>query len=280
MKGRTVLITGGTAGLGRQSARVLAGMGARVVIVGRSPEKTARVEAELRAETGGEVASLLADLSKMSDVRALAAAYERAHGPLDVLLNNAGAINLSRELTSEGLERSLATNHLAYFLLANLLLPSLRRSPGARIVNVASAAHTMGRVRFDDMQSERSYDGWTVYGTTKLMNVLFTREMARRLGGDGPTVNCLHPGFVASEFLSKGGIWRLIKPVAYLFAVSEEAGAKTSVYLASSPDVAGVTGKYFAKCRERTPSRAARDDVTARRLWEESARLCGLDATI
>lgn len=281
MEGRTVLVTGGTAGIGRRAATVLATRGARVVIVGRSPEKTARVEAELRAETGSErVESLLADLSKMADVRALAASYLERYGSLDVLLNNAGAVNLTRELTADGLERTFATNHLAYFLLANLLLPALRRADGARVVNVASSAHRMGRVDFDDLQSARGYEAWRVYGTSKLMNVLFTREMSRRLGGDGPTVNCLHPGFVASEFLSKGGIWKLLKPLGYLFAVSEETGAETSVHLASSPEVTGVTGKYFAKCKPARTSRAAQDDAVAARLWDESAKLAGLDSTI
>ena len=162
MQGRTVLITGATAGIGRQAAKALAGRGARVVIVGRNPEKTARVTDELRAETGGAVESLLADLSKMSDVRALAAAYIDRYGALDVLLNNAGAVNLARELTADGFERTFATNHLAYFLLANLLLPALRKAPGSRVVNVASAAHFMGKVNFDDLQSERGYDAWRV----------------------------------------------------------------------------------------------------------------------
>lgn len=280
MQGRTVLITGATAGIGRQAAKVLAGRGARVVIVGRNPEKTARVTDELRAETGVAVESLLADLSKMSDVRALAAAYIERYGALDVLLNNAGAVNLTRELTADGFERTFATNHLAYFLLANLLLPALRKAPGSRVVNVASAAHAMGKVNFDDLQSERGYDAWRVYGTSKLMNVLFTREMSRRLKGDGPTVNCLHPGFVASEFLSKGGIWKVLKPLGYLFAVSEQSGAETSVFLASSPTVAGVTGQYFSKSREARCTRAAKDDAVAERLWVESARLTSLDSTI
>lgn len=280
MQGRTVLVTGGTAGIGRQAAKVLAGRGARVVIVGRNPEKTARVTDELRAETGVAVESLLADLSKMSDVRALAAATIDRYGALDVLLNNAGAVNLTRELTADGFERTFATNHLAYFLLANLLLPALRKAPGSRVVNVASAAHAMGKVTFDDLQSERGYDAWRVYGTSKLMNVLFTREMSRRLKGEGPTVNCLHPGFVASEFLSKGGIWRVLKPVGYLFAVSEQSGAETSVFLASSPSVAGVTGRYFSKSREARCTRAAQDDAVAERLWVESARLTSLDSTI
>lgn len=280
MQGRTVLVTGGTAGIGRQAAKVLAGRGARVVIVGRNPEKTARVTEELRAETGGAVESLLADLSTMADVRALAAAYIDRYGALDVLLNNAGAVNLTRELTADGFERTFATNHLAYFLLANLLLPALRKAPGSRVVNVASAAHAMGKVNFDDLQSERGYDAWRVYGTSKLMNVLFTREMSRRLKGEGPTVNCLHPGFVASEFLSKGGIWKVLKPLGYLFAVSEQTGAETSVFLASSPTVAGVTGTYFSKCREARCTRAAKDDAVAERLWLESARLTSLDSTI
>lgn len=280
MQGRTVLITGGTAGIGRQSAKVLAARGARVVIVGRNPEKTARVTDELCVETGGAVESLLADLSTMADVRALAAAFIDRYGALDVLLNNAGAVNLTRELTPDGFERTFATNHLAYFLLANLLLPALRKAPGSRVVNVASAAHAMGRVNFDDLQSERGYDAWRVYGTSKLMNVLFTREMSRRLKGEGPTVNCLHPGFVASEFLSKGGIWKVLKPLGYLFAVNEQRGAETSVFLASSPTVAGVTGMYFSKCREARCTRAAKDDAVAERLWLESARLTSLDSTI
>lgn len=281
LEGRTVLVTGGTAGIGRQAAIELARKGARVVIVGRNPEKTDRVRDELRGLSGNDkVESLLADLSKMDDVRRLAAEYTEKYASLDVLLNNAGAVNLTREVTVDGFERTFATNHLAYFLLANLLLPALQKRPGARVVNVASAAHQMGRVDFDDLQRARSYEGWSVYGASKLMNILFTREMARRLGAQGPTVNCLHPGFVASEFLSKGGIWKLLKPVGYLFAVSEEKGAETSVYLASSPDVAGVTGKYFSKCREAKPSRAAQDDAVAKRLWEESARLAGLASTI
>lgn len=281
MEGRTVLVTGGTAGIGRQAAIALARKGARVVIVGRNPEKTERVRDELRGLTGNDrVESLLADLSVMTEVRRLAAEYTERYESLDVLLNNAGAVNMAREETAEGFERTFATNHLAYFLLANLLLPALQRAPGARVVNVASVAHQMGRIDFDDLQSARSYEAWSVYGASKLMNVLFTREMARRLGDRGPTVNCLHPGFVASEFLSKGGIWKLIKPVGYLFAVTEEKGAETSIYLASSPEVAGVTGKYFAKCREAKPSRAAQDEAAAKRLWEESARLTGLTSTI
>lgn len=281
MKGRTVLITGGTAGIGRHSALALAKLGARVVIVGRNPEKTTRVESELRAESGSaSVESLLADLSKMSEVRALAAAATSRYGTIDVLLNNAGAVNLSKEITSEGLERTFATNHLAYFLLANLLLPALRRSEGGRVVNVSSAAHRMGRINFDDLQSTRFYEGWTAYGTSKLMNILFTREMSKRLRGDGPTVNCLHPGFVASDFLSKGGVWSVIKPLAYTFAVREEDGASTSVYLASSPAVAGLSGGYFSKCKPRTPSRAARDEAVAERLWIESARLAQLDSAL
>lgn len=281
MEGRTVLVTGGTAGIGRQAAISLAHQGARVVIVGRNPEKTERVREEIRGITGSRaVESLLADLSKLGDVRALAEAFAARHERLDVLLNNAGAVNMSREVTADGLERTFATNHLAYFLLANLLLPLLQKTPGARVVNVASEAHRIGRVRFDDLQSARRYEPWTVYGASKLMNILFTRELARRLGGAGPTVNCLHPGFVASEFLSKGGVWELIKPIGYLFAVSEVQGADTSIYLAASPEVAGRTGGYYAKRREVTPSRAARDASVAARLWEESARLAGLSSTI
>lgn len=278
MKDRLVLITGSTAGIGKRTALELAQLGAHVIVQGRDGPKAERVVAELKQQTGNEkIDFLVADLSSMKAVRDLAEQVKLKYRRLDVLLNNAGAMNPSRQLTVDGYERTFATNHLAYFLLTNLLLPELKKGSRPRIVNVASEAHRRpGTLDFTDLNAERGYSGFGHYGRSKLANILFTRELARRGQPDGITANCLHPGFVASDFLSKGGIWSLIKPIAYLFAIDEAQGAKTSVYLASSPEVEGVTGKYFDRCRERRPNRFAEDDDAARKLWEISERLTGL----
>ena len=278
MSGKRVLVTGGTAGIGKQTALELARIGAEVIIVGRNAEKTAAVVESLRQATGAAtVDSLLADLSSMASIRAFATAFLAKYDRLDVLINNAGALFVKREITVDGWERTFATNHLAYFLVAQLLLPALERATGARIVNVSSAAHSAAPLDFDDLMAERTrYRSFRQYGRSKLANIFFTQELARRLSDKNITVNCLHPGFVASEFLAKGGIWSLIKPIGYLFAVDVVAGARTSVYLASAPEVAGVTGKYFDKCKEKQPSKIAQDDAAARRLWQVSAQLCGL----
>jgi len=277
MTDRLVLVTGSTAGIGRQTALELARCGAHVVLVGRNAGKAERVASELRDESGNrQVDALVADLSSMQAVRELAAEVKRRHGRLNVLVNNAGAVNMRREVTLDGYERTFATNHLAYFLLTQLLLPELEKGAPARVVNVASAAHNTATLDFDDLMAERRYRPFVQYGRSKLCNILFTRELARRLEGKRITVNALHPGFVASDFLTKGGVWSIIKPIANLFAIDEVSGASTSVYLASSPEVEGVTGKYFYKCREKTPSRWARDEEAAQRLWEVSERLTGL----
>jgi retinol dehydrogenase-12 len=274
MDGKLVLITGGTAGIGKQSAIALLQMGAQVVIVGRNPEKTKAVVEELKTRTGSaKVDSLLADLSSLGEIRALAAEFKARFPRLDVLLNNAGGMNPARSTTVDGYERTMATNHLGYFLLANELLPLLEKSGPARIVNVASDAHKGGRLDFDDLMAEKSYFHFRQYSRSKAANILFTRELARRLAGKNVTVNCLHPGFVASDFLSKGGFWGFIKPIAYLFAINEVDGAKTSVYLASSPEVEGVTGKYFVKCKATRPTAFCEDDEAAKRLWELSEKL-------
>ncbi len=274
MDEKTVLVTGATAGIGKQTALALLRLGAHVVIVGRNPEKTRAVVDELKAASGNpRVDALLADLSAMRDVKRLADEYKRRFATLDVLVNNAGGMNTARELTVDGYERTFATNHLAYFLLANELLPVLEASAPARIVNVASEAHRRQQLDFDDLQAERGYFSFGVYARSKLANVLFTRELARRLRGRPVTANCLHPGFVASDFLSKGGIWTLLQPVANLFAIDEASGAKTSIYLASSPEVEGRSGGYYDKCASKEPSRAARDDAAAARLWEVSEQL-------
>jgi retinol dehydrogenase-12 len=271
MKGKTVLITGATAGIGKQTALELARLGAHVVVVGRNADKTRGVVEELRAQTGAQVDSLLADLSSLKSVRSLGVEAREKYPRLDVLVNNAGALNPKRELTTDGYERTFATNHLAYFVLANELLPALPE--GGRIVNVSSDAHRSGRLDFDDLMAERGYSGWRQYGKSKLANLYFTRELARRVVDRHITVNALHPGFVASEFLSKEGLWGWLKPFLYLFAFDIPGGARTSVYLASSPEVEGVTGKYFSKCRERKPRSYALDDEAAARLWTESEKL-------
>lgn len=274
MSEKTVLVTGATAGIGKIAAREIAKQGARVVIVGRNKDKTEGVVAQLKAAAGHDrIDFLLADLSSIGAVKRLGQQVVERYPKLDVLLNNAGAINMTRETTVDGFERTFATNHLAYFVLANAVLPSLRRAaPGARIVNVSSDAHRVGALNFDDLQAT-AYNSWMQYGRSKLCNLLFTLELAERVKADGITVNALHPGFVASDFLSKGGLWKLVQPVANLFAINEDAGAKTSIYLATSPDVAQVTGKYFYKCKQRRPRSFALDAATAKRLWQVSEAL-------
>ena len=278
MRGKRVLVTGATAGIGKQTALELAKLGADVIIVGRNAEKTAAVVESLRKESGSDaIDSFLADLSSMASIRAFAAAFLAKYDRLDVLVNNAGALFPKREITVDGWERTLATNHLAYFLVAQLLLPALERSAGARIVNVSSEAHAAAALDFDDLMAERSrYRSFRQYGRSKLANIFFTQELARRLSGKNITVNCLHPGFVASEFMAKGGLWSIIKPIAYLFAVNVVDGAKTSVYLASSPEVANISGKYFDKCKEKQPNKLANNADAAKRLWQVSAQLCGV----
>jgi len=274
MQGKTVVITGATAGIGKQTALELAKLGAHVIIVGRNPDKTHGVVEELKGQSGNaQVESLLADLSSLKSVQELARQLRAKLPTLDVLINNAGAMNPKRETTADGYERTFATNHLAYFLLTNELLPLLTAAPSARVVNVSSDAHRSGRLRFDDLMAEKAYSAWMQYGRSKLANIYFTRELARRLEGKHVTVNAVHPGFVASDFLSKEGIWGALKPLLYLFAVDIPGGARTSVWLASSPEVEGQTGKYFYKCKEKLPRSFALDDEAAKRLWDESEKL-------
>jgi len=272
MKGRTVLLTGGTAGIGKVAARELVKLGARVVIVGRNPEKSARVAKEIGAEY------LLADLSSMKAVRQLADDFIGKYGALNVLVNNAGGINPKHERTVDGFERTFATNHLAYFVLANALLPALEKGAAesgrrSRIINVSSHAHRMGPMRFDALNAEKGYSAWSAYGQSKLANLLFTKELSRRLEGKPIVVNALHPGFVASDFLTKPGFWGFVKPIVNLFAVSEDQGAATTVFLASDDAADQHSGKYFYKKKICQPKRFAEDDIAARRLWDESERL-------
>jgi NAD(P)-dependent dehydrogenase (short-subunit alcohol dehydrogenase family) len=286
MKGRVCLVTGATQGIGKVTARELARMGATVVIVARSRERGEAVVREIIDVTGnGGVELLLSDLSLMSEVRRLAAEVGARHERLHVLVNNAGAVHASRKVTAEGLEMTFAVNHLSYFLLTLLLLPLLEASgtPGwrARIVNVSSRAHRRARLDLDDLQLEkRSYGHYLFqYANTKLMNILFTYELARRLEGKAVTANCLHPGVVATGFgRNDRGLLHLGIRIAARFMLTPEKGADTSIYLASSPEVEGVSGRYFDRRRPVPSSRASTDVAAQRRLWDLSARIMGADA--
>jgi NAD(P)-dependent dehydrogenase (short-subunit alcohol dehydrogenase family) len=231
--------------------------------------------AAVRAASGnGQVEGLVADLSLRRDVRRLASDVRARYKRLDVLVNNAGAIFTRREETAEGIEKTLALNHLGYFLLTLELLDLLKSSAPSRVVNVASEAHRGMRLDFEDLENRKSYSGFRVYGQSKLMNILFTAELARRLAGTGVTANSLHPGAVATGFgHNTPGLFRTLVRIGAPFLLTPDKGAKTLVYLATSPDVEGVTGKYFAKGREVRPSPAARDSEAARKLWEATERL-------
>lgn len=278
LTGKTILITGATDGIGRQTAQGLAAMRARVVICGRNPQKTEQTALEIRRATSNpDVEYLVADLSTQSEVRRLAAEFRARHDRLHVLVNNAGAIFMQRRLSADGIEMTFALNHLAYFLLTLLLLDSLEAAAPARIINVSSGAHFGARIDFNDLQYERAYNGMAAYSRSKLANLYFTYELARRLEGRRISVNALHPGFVATHFgKSNGGIFRPVFGLAHLGAIGPEEGAQTSLYLASSPEVEGVTGKYFYRRREQRSSDESYDAQAARRLWDASLQLTGL----
>ena len=277
MTGRTVLVTGGTGGIGLATAAGLAGLGARVGIVGRDPARTKSAAERLRG-SGGEVDVFVADLSSQQEVRRLAEEVLAAYPRLDVLVNNVGGYWATRHTTVDGLERTFAVNHLAPFLLTNLLLDRLRASTPARVVTVSSGAQAMGTIDFEDLQAEHDYSGQRAYNQSKLANVMFSFELARRLQGSGVTANALHPGVVRTNFGredSKGWM-RLLLPVIRPFLKSPERGAATSLYLASSPDVEGVSGRYFANSQPKTSSKASQDTTAAAGLWDVSAALVGL----
>jgi NAD(P)-dependent dehydrogenase (short-subunit alcohol dehydrogenase family) len=280
MAGRTVLITGGTGGIGLATATALASMGARVGLVGRD-ESRANGAAERLRSTGAEVDVFTADLSAQREVRALAATVLEAYPRLDVLVNNVGGSWATRHVTEDGLERTFALNHLAPFLLTNLLIERLRASAPSRVVTVSSGAQAMGRIDFDDLQGERRYNGQRAYNQSKLANVMFTYELARRLEGSGVTANALHPGVVRTAFGQEDAtLWmRLLMPVGRPFLKSPERGAETPVFLASAPELEGVTGRYFANRVAKASSRASYDVAAAQRLWEVSAQLVGLAPT-
>jgi len=272
--GRTVLITGATRGIGFGAAVELARLGAKVIVVGRDGARTAAAVEAVRAVADGGAApsSYLCDFSSQADVRRLAAAVERDHARLDVLVNNAGGVHSRRRLTVDGIERTFATNHLGCFLLTNLLRDLLVRSAPARVVTVASIGHRRGTIDFDDLGFERGYGIMKAYSRSKLANVLFARELARRLEGTGVTSNSLHPGGVATNIWSGAPFWA--RPLITVFVrprlISVEAGAATIVQLAASAELHGATGQYFEEQRPVLPSAQARDDGLAQRLWSVS----------
>jgi retinol dehydrogenase-12 len=276
--GKTCLVTGATAGIGRVTALELAHMGANVVIVGRNPAKCAVTAIEIREETGNPaVEFLVADLSSQDQIRCLVNAFKERHERLDVLVNNAGAIYLGREKSVDGIEKTFALNHLSYFLLTNLLLDVMKDSAPARIINVSSSAHKEARLNMRDIHSPHRYFGWRAYSRSKLCNVLFTYELARRVKGTGITVNALHPGLVATNFLTNNGLLgRFCNFLLGVRGISVEAGASTSVYAATSPDMVGLTGKYMVKKRSVRSSKSSYDEEQAAALWELSARLTGV----
>lgn len=283
MQGKTVVVTGGNSGIGFETATALAGMGARVVVTARNADKGRAAVAAVTHRLGGEaqVQLVVFDLADLSSVRRGAAEILEQAPRIDVLVNNAGLVLSERSETVDGFEATFATNHLGPFLLTNLLLDRIRASSPARIVNVASTAHSAARkgIPFDDLQSEKKYATMRVYGQSKLANILFTQELARRLDGTGVTANSLHPGTVRTGYGGDGDARGLLAfgiKISSPFFLSPAKGARTSVYLASDPAVAGVSGEYFVKCKARQPKPWARDPEAARRLWEVSEELVGL----
>jgi NAD(P)-dependent dehydrogenase (short-subunit alcohol dehydrogenase family) len=280
MGGKVALVTGGTSGIGKATAMALSAMGADVVVVGRDPERGERAAEEIRAQTGGRVDLALADLSSQAEVRSLAEEFKRRYDRLDVLVNNAGLVQSTRTETKDDLESTFATNHLAPFLLTNLLLDMLKDSAPSRVVTVSSEAERWGNIAFDDLQSKKKYRGFPVYGMTKLANIMFTYELAERLEGTGVTATCMHPGAVNTRFGTNNRgpmtiLFRAFKP----FMRTPKQGADTVIWLAASPDVEGVSGRYYSDRKPLEPKKIANDPAARRRLWEESERLTGLGVT-
>jgi retinol dehydrogenase 12 len=281
LDGKVAIVTGANSGIGKEAAVGIAREGAHVVVAARNAAKAAAAvtEIETRADARGRVETMPIDLASFASVRSFADAFTAKHGRLDILLNNAGAVLRKRMVTVDGHETQFQVNHLGHFLLTHLLYGPLTRSAPARVVNVSSYAHSTARrgLDFDDLDWERRrYRSFSVYSATKLMNVLFTRELARRSDPDVLTANALHPGFVGSNFAREGDLGVLgnvVMPLIRPFAISSEKGALTSIYLATSPDVAGVTGQYFYRGKAQSPAKPALDDAAAARLWDISEKL-------
>lgn len=279
---KNILITGGTSGIGLEAAVVLAKAGDQVTIVGRDPGRTATALAEIQKRSGNAaVASMLCDFSSQDAIRAFAAEYRAKHSKIDVLVNNAGMVSPKRVLTKDGIESTFATNHLGYFLLTHLLLDLVVAAAPARIVNVSSIAHKRGTIDFDDLGFEKGgYGIMKAYERSKLANVMFTRELSRRLQGKNVLVNCLHPGAVATGIWAKAPGWTqpILKVLSSLFMLTPEQGGQTITYLAASPEVEGKTGLYFEKNTPKTPGGIGTDDAIAAKLWDASAKLVKVSA--
>lgn len=284
MQGKTVIVTGATNGIGEVTARELARAGADVVIISRSADKCQKTVNDIKTQTGNQnISYIAADLSAIAEIRRAAHEFKNTHDRLHVLVNNAGAMFNQRQVSADGYEMTFALNHLSYFLLTHLLLETLKATAAAdgeaRIINVASDAHQAGNINFDDLQHEKSYSGvgFSAYADSKLMNVMFTYELAERLRGTGISANVLHPGLVRTGFgKNNGGIMRFIVGLMQMFALTPEQGAETSIYLAMSPEVIGVTGKYFVKKCPRQTTPASYDREVQRKLWQVSEQLAGI----
>ncbi len=278
MAEKIFLVSGATDGIGRVTALKLAQIGGRVILIGRNAAKGERVIGDIKRASGNaEIEFELADLSSQSDIRALAERLNDRLPQLDVLVNNVGAWFNRRALSTDNIEMTFALNHLGYFLLTGLLLDKLKAAPAARIVNVSSMAHKGPQVSFDDPEGENGYSGWRAYQASKLANILFTYGLAEKLAGSSVTVNCLHPGFVASKFAHNNGGWLkwMMIVVQQLAAISEEKGARTSFYLASAPEAEGVSGKYFVKSEIAKSNAASHERAAQERLWQISEALTG-----
>jgi retinol dehydrogenase-12 len=280
MKGKRVMITGFTAGIGEAAAMALAEMGAELILVCRNEAKGESTLARIRERVPDvQLEMLVGDLGRHSDIRRIADQFLAGGRPLDVLFNNAGVVMLKRTLTDDGLEATFAVNHIGYFLLTRLLLEPLRADGGGRVVSTSSNAHTFGggAMRFDDLQGEKKYTTFGAYGQSKLANILFTRELARRERENGVTANCFHPGFVGSDFAKNNGAFaRIVMTVCKPFARSPEKGAETGVFLCTAPSLSDATGGYYFNMKSRRPARYAESDEDARRLWEISEELAGI----
>jgi NAD(P)-dependent dehydrogenase (short-subunit alcohol dehydrogenase family) len=280
VKDKTVLVTGASSGIGKATAAGLAACGARVVMASRTGKRGEKARRDVARRSGNDTVDLIvADLSTTGGVKGLAGAFRARHDRLHVLVNNAALVTSSRRVTTEGFELQFFVNYLAHFLLTHLLLDTLTACAPARIVNVTSTAHSSGTIDFDDLQCERTYKGYKMYANTKLMDMVFTYELSRRLQGTGVTANCVHPGIIHTNLLRNySSVLHLAFHAFGAFFKQPDEGAETPVYLASSPDVDGVTGKYFKRCAPLGSSVESTDEDVQRRLWETSAALLGLDA--
>jgi NAD(P)-dependent dehydrogenase (short-subunit alcohol dehydrogenase family) len=278
LEGKVCLVTGATAGIGKETARVLAHQGGTVILVGRDLDKTVATVEEFKREANTpNIEYLLADLSSQDEIRKLAEVFKNRHNRLDVLVNNAGGFFLWRQESVDGIEMTFALNHLAYFLLTDLLLEVIVASAPARIINVSSGSHLRATLDFDDLRRHKGFGGMNAYGQSKLANVFFTYELARRLEGTGITVNAMHPGFVATNIGSNlGWFMRFIRPLMNLRALSVEQGAETVIYLATSPEVEDITGKYFFRCKSVPSSAYSYDEAVAKQLWTVSEEMTGI----